>query len=989
MQRLSYFSLGVHLDQSMRHMAPLGEDGNDGSHAAAEPETYTEYDAVSCSTRTAEGAEGAEPVSVPARHPGAARIVFAGTGEMARLYREFDWARTPLGPVEGWPQSLMTIASTVLATAFPMIVLWGPDLVQIYNDAYIPILGTKHPWGLALPTRECWPEAWSFNQPIYRRVFNGETVSFEDQLYQLLRQGPDHAPDDVYITLSYSPVPDETGSVAGALVTLLETTDRVTARRLQAERDRLLGTLSVERARLLNDVFCHTPSFLAVLRGSENVFELVNDAYYQIVGHRDLIGKPLFEALPETRGQGFDTYLGRVRETGEPLVFRDLPVLLERTPRAEIEERFIDITYLPLDATRGPETAVIAHGMDVTDRVRARHDIEKLLDETERARAEVEAANAQLANQALELELSNQQLQDQAIELESQTEELHATAIQLEERTEEAERTTERTTRLQALTAGLAAARTIDDVATVIVAEARAATGASTAMLIVRLPTTDEAMIVRQTGLPPSLLDEYQRFVISTKPGPAAECLRTGKPIFVESRDGPTGLMARCADIAEALDSLGAHALATIPLAVAGDVLGAMSFTFVAPRTFSPEDREFFLAFGHQGGQAIERARLIEAERTAIAALRQRDARLNFAMDIAELGTWELDPETQHAWRSPRHDQIFGYESLLPEWTYDMFLEHVVPEDRAHVDAAFGSALRDHTAWNFTCRIHRADGAERWIMGRGEIADDCDGHPARLLGVVRDITAERNAESALRIAKEDAETANMAKSDFLASMSHELRTPLNAIGGYTELLSLGIRGPVTEQQLEDLARIQRSQQHLLGLINDVLNVVRLDAGQIRYDIEDVPLSPAMTRVEELILPQLKTKGLAYRHVACDPTVLVRADEEKLRQVLVNLLTNATKFTDSGQVEFWCDVQPDVVHVNVRDTGIGIPADHLQKIFEPFVQVARKLNRPAEGVGLGLAISRDLAVGMGGDLTVRSAVDSGSTFTLTLHRSVRA
>ncbi|MGI8508868.1 MAG: sensor histidine kinase, partial [Gemmatimonadaceae bacterium] len=316
-------------------------------------------------------------------------------------------------------------------------------------------------------------------------------------------------------------------------------------------------------------------------------------------------------------------------------------------------------------------------------------------------------------------------------------------------------------------------------------------------------------------------------------------------------------------------------------------------------------------------------------------------------------------------------------------------LEHVVPEDREHVDAAFGTALRTHTAWDFTCRIHRADGSERWIMGRGEPADDQDGRPARLLGVVRDVTAERHAESALRAAKEGAEAANVAKSDFLASMSHELRTPLNAIGGYTELISLGIRGPVTEQQAEDLARIQRSQQHLLGLINDVLNVVRLDAGQIPYDMDDVPLGLAMTLVEELILPQLKAKGLAYEHVPCDPTILVRADEEKLRQVLVNLLTNATKFTDSGRIDFSCDVEPDVVHIHVRDTGAGIPADHLDRIFEPFVQVARKLNRPAEGVGLGLAISRDLARGMGGDLTVRSTVDSGSTFTLTIPRSVPA
>ena len=241
--------------------------------------------------------------------------------------------------------------------------------------------------------------------------------------------------------------------------------------------------------------------------------------------------------------------------------------------------------------------------------------------------------------------------------------------------------------------------------------------------------------------------------------------------------------------------------------------------------------------------------------------------------------------------------------------------------------------------------------------------------------------ARREAEAA----RTDAETANRAKAEFLATMSHELRTPLNAIGGYAELIEMGIRGPVVAQQVEDLRRIQASQRHLLGLVNEVLNYARIETGTVRYDLTDVPLAAAVAAVEPLIAPQLAAKGLAYAHDGCGDTPLVaRADAEKLRQVLLNLVSNAIKFTErGGRVEVACAAAGDRVAVRVRDTGIGIPADQLERIFEPFVQVHATLTRTHEGTGLGLAISRDLARGMGGDLTAESTPGVGSVFTLTL------
>jgi signal transduction histidine kinase len=218
-------------------------------------------------------------------------------------------------------------------------------------------------------------------------------------------------------------------------------------------------------------------------------------------------------------------------------------------------------------------------------------------------------------------------------------------------------------------------------------------------------------------------------------------------------------------------------------------------------------------------------------------------------------------------------------------------------------------------------------------------------------------------------------------------MSHELRTPLNAIGGYAELIELGIHGPVTDAQRNALNRIARSQAHLLTLINDVLNFARVDSGQIQYAVQDVRMHDTLAGLEPLVEPQIAARKLTFQYDACDPTIVAAADADKVRQVVLNLLGNAVKYTpEGGRVTLACEADAKSVRVHVRDTGPGIEPDQLPVIFEAFVQGHRALNRPNEGVGLGLAISRDLARGMGGDVTVQTELGVGSSFTLELPRA---
>ena len=233
----------------------------------------------------------------------------------------------------------------------------------------------------------------------------------------------------------------------------------------------------------------------------------------------------------------------------------------------------------------------------------------------------------------------------------------------------------------------------------------------------------------------------------------------------------------------------------------------------------------------------------------------------------------------------------------------------------------------------------------------------------------------------------EADAANKVKAEFLAAMSHELRTPLNAISGYAQLMQLGLSGPLTPDQHEQLARIQSSQQHLLGIINDILNFSRLEAGGLVYEKKKVSISEAATFVSTMIVPQAEKKGLAIRIEDCSPQLFALADRPKVEQIILNLLSNAVKFTDpGGKIELACSADSNQVRISVHDTGVGVATEQQEMIFAPFAQVGRSLASPMEGTGLGLAISRDLARAMGGDVTVESTAGEGSTFTLALPRA---
>jgi PAS domain S-box-containing protein len=404
---------------------------------------------------------------------------------------------------------------------------------------------------------------------------------------------------------------------------------------------------------------------------------------------------------------------------------------------------------------------------------------------------------------------------------------------------------------------------------------------------------------------------------------------------------------------------------------------------------------------------------LKRAEAAASAALR-REARLLTQMHEAVIVT-DLDGVIT-GWNAGA-ERLFGYLAIdiVGQPVTQLYFE----EDRSSVEAKVFGPLRQTGAVALDLRNRRADGTECWIRLSLALVRDEAGEPEGMVGYSTDITDRVRAEAArdalltreqiahaaanaaraeaeaahaaAEMARSRAEEADRAKSTFLATMSHELRTPLNAIAGHVQLLEMGIHGPVTAAQREALERVDLAQRHLLRLVNDVLNLARLEANGVTYDVRSVALAEVIAELDALVGPQAREKGVALT-ANVDPTCVARADRHKLMQVLLNLVSNAVKFTYAGgSVTIDCASSAGggddigVVYLRVHDTGIGIPPDQLEHVFDPFVQVDTTPAGRAAGTGLGLAISRNLARGMGGDLQVQSTAGVGSTFTISLPR----
>ena len=780
--------------------------------------------------------------------------------------------------------------------------LWcGPSYTLVYNDPYSRILGAKESNALGRSGAEVWDELWPALEPQFAQVRGGGDPIYADEARLTMERLEGGKAEDAWFTYALSALNDDAGRCLAVYNVAVEVTEKVRA------RDAVAG----ERTRLF-EAFQRVPSLVSVVTGQDHIFEYANEAYYALVGRRDIIGRPVWEAIPDARGQGFEVLLDQVRDTGVPVSGAEVSLRLVRAAGAEPEERFVDFVYQALSDSQGQRWGIMCYGTDVTEHVRARREVERLLAESQQA---------------------NQLLQDQATEMEAQTEELQAVAAELEERTEQAE---------------LERARAAGILETM--ADAHFVLDAKLRFISVNAATERNLAQPRERLLGQSIWDIFPNAVGT---------------IFEDS-------YRRVASEGVEVHFVGEYNDELVDLVPEVD------------------------AYPTPGGGVAVFWRDIGPRTRAEAALRTSEQRLRDVFEQAPLAVAVMTgPDHVYTAVSPMYARSPGLgRTLIGRPMREAFPEVVGQGYIESLDGVYRTGVPYSATERLVPLTRPEDGVveERYFNIGYQPLRDASGQVYAVASVAYDVTDQVRARHEVERARAEAEAANAAKSEFLSTMSHELRTPLNAISGYIDLLMMELRGPLNTEQQLDLERVRRANQHLTGLVTDVLNFARLDAGQVEIDVVDVELADVVRDVEALIGPQLKAKGQSFNHDGCashasENPLCVRADAEKVRQILLNVLSNAVKFTDAGgKVELACDhdAAAGVVRVRVSDNGRGIPAGQLERIFEPFVQVDRQRTQDSQqGVGLGLAISRDLARVMHGELSAESDPGVGSTFTLVL------
>ena len=368
---------------------------------------------------------------------------------------------------------------------------------------------------------------------------------------------------------------------------------------------------------------------------------------------------------------------------------------------------------------------------------------------------------------------------------------------------------------------------------------------------------------------------------------------------------------------------------------------------------------------------------------------RMRQKQLTEAQRIARLGDWHWQRGTRSVTCSVEFLRIMAMPDEASQIGLLDIWQAVHPEDRAGLRRALVGAIRRHSSFNLTFRLPRRDGSTGILWVDGHCEFDAGGEVIGLFGIAQDQTEQQESERNLRDAKEAAEMASTAKSQFLANMSHELRTPLNAIIGFSEVMEAQLLGPLPEKYHGYAKNIRDSGAHLLELINDVLDMSKIEAGKYQLSIEPTPAAELIQDTVRLIEGRFEESGVELRVDAVSPHAVMDCDRRAVKQILLNLLSNAVKFTHrGGTVSVYARSLPESFEISVADTGFGIPEDQLLRITKPFEQVDTDYSKRSQGTGLGLAITKSLVELHGGSFTLESQIGIGTQITFSLPRMGR-
>ncbi|MBW4891534.1 PAS domain-containing protein [Mucilaginibacter sp. HMF5004] len=940
----------------------------------------------------------------------------SGGGEMGNLIRSFNWSKNALGIPANWPAALKQTVNMMLTTPFPMLVCWGENHIQLYNDAFRPILGaTKHPQALGISASETYAEIWDTIGPMFKSVLKGQPIGFPNFMVTMDRNG---YPEECYFDFSYSPIRDEQAHIEGILVICIETTDKVrTLEELRRNQDAL-----AKSEENFKNIILQAPVAMGLFIGNDMVLDVINNSFLKLWDRPgSIIGLPLHTALPELIDQPYLQIMRDVVSTGKTYYGNEAEVKLFRN--GVLDVGYYNFINHPFRNNAGEITGVIVVANEVTDLVRDRHKVQVLNNELSAINNELHHTNQKLVVSNDELALIETNLQEVVFKL------------------------IDREARLQYMLSEAPVAIAIMTGPDLIIESAN--------KKLLEAWGKDESIIGKpiHIALPELQGQQFLKLLddVFTKGEPfygnevKALLEQNGQIEDVYSNfvyqpikndEGKTISIMLVANIVTeqvVARKKTEHAEQMMRFSIEAANLGTWDLD---PKTYkfkgnarlkhwfglAPDDEielskaidiiiekdrervinaiQQAMTYESGGNYDIEYvivnpadniARFVRAQGQAIFDSEQHPLRFNgtlqditeekrgrqelerlyqqekLSKEAAQLGTFDLDlVENVLEW-DERCRTLFGISHNDPV-DYDRdFLPGLHPHDRERVI--------DVISKSFTKRISNGDydveyrtvgvedGKIRWVRAKGKVFFNEKDEPIRFIGSVLDITEQKQDD--------------LRKNDFIGMVSHELKTPLTSLSAYTQILYTKAVKAEDKFATGALDKVNIQIRKMTNMINGFLNISRLESGKIEIIKSKFNIAELLSDVVKETEPTVVTHSIKL--IPSD-SITINADKDKIGSVVSNLLSNAIKYSPKGKhIEVTCERFGDTARVSVKDEGMGVKAHDIDKIFDRYYRVESNHTQHISGFGIGLYLSAEIIERHGGKIGVNSEHGKGSEF----------